>query len=244
MPNDVVVGLCLALGTVLLEAAIPMIIPGSRRMGLLLTLVAAFVMSAPVTGPLAASFIKSGALSLNKNDVAGILHVPLPWIFFPILGLSAASMAFGSEYLKNRGLRYRVYRTMNDIQSFRLASEARRPVLIRHPTTGKINRYQAQAMLDYQNREHFGYLSKFRLSLYDLVKEIAAHRLGTENDLVAELIGTKNISSAERRLLTLAEQIGQPRRMISRHAIRVALLLVIPPTIIWALWAVVSHANS
>lgn len=213
-----------------------------RTRSVLLVIAVAF-MSAPVTGPLAASFVKSGALSLNRGDVAGILHVPAPLIFFPVVGFLVISMAFGSEYLQNRGLRDRTCRLLDEIQGFRLESYGKRHVMFRNPSTGKTNMLQAQAIMDYQRREHAGYLSKFRHSLAELAKEIARHGLSTEAELLTAFFETRDISTVEKQLLSLAEQIGQPKRTISRHTAKVALLLTVLPTIIWALLALVSHAR-
>jgi hypothetical protein len=117
-------------------------------------------------------------------------------------------------------------------------------VLVRHPDTGKIKTHQVQAVLEYQKREHFGYLAKFRHRLFDLAQEIARSGLSTETDIIKTFMTTSDISSVERDLITFAEHIGQPKRTLTWRAARLALLAAILPILVWVVLAVVNHANS
>jgi hypothetical protein len=178
MSNAVFSGLSSSLGLVLLGAALPMIIPGSRRMGLLLGLIAVAVMTAPNTISLAESYVRFSSAAL-RSQLLGRLVLPAPLVFFPMTGVAAILTGITSIYLKNLALRDRIYGVVDEIQGFRFESDAKRPVLVRHPSTGKINVWQAQAAMNYQKRDRAEYLAKFRHSLAELAKEIAGRGLST-----------------------------------------------------------------
>jgi hypothetical protein len=178
-----------------------------------------------------------------RNQLFYRLELPAPLVFFPVAGIVATLLGITSAYFKNNKLRDRISRLVDEIQGFRLESQGKRPVLVRNPSTGKINLWQAQAMMDYQKRDHAGYLAKFRYPLAELAKEIARYGLSTEKDLIAAFFGTQDISSVEKQLLSFAEQIGRPKRVIGWHAAKVASFLAVLVTITWALLVLASHAH-
>jgi hypothetical protein len=67
------------------------------------------------------------------------------------------------------------------------------------------------------------------------MRDIAGHGFSTEKDLIAAVFDAPDIPSVERRLVSLAEQIEQPRGMIRWHAARGALSLALLPTLMWVL---------
>jgi hypothetical protein len=229
MPNDIFSPLFFALGFVLLGLALQMLIPGSRRMGWTLMLIAVVVITAPVT-----------RAALTGQSPFRFLVLPAPVVFFPVTGVAAALTGIISVYRNNRKLRNRIYGTINDIQGFRLESAANRPIPIREPSTGQINMRQAKMILDYQKREHAEFLFRFRLRLAELAEQTAKRTSSSEEDLITNFFGASDISLIERQLVALAEQIGQPVRAISWNAAFTALLVAILPMIVWTLWALMS----
>jgi hypothetical protein len=116
--------------------AIPVILPGSRRLGLLI-LAAAVVVAIPIIKPFAEIYVGSHSAAL-KTQLLHRLVLPAPLIFFPVTGIAAMLGGITSEYLKNTRLRDRIYGIVDSIQRFRLKKDANRPILERHPSTGQI----------------------------------------------------------------------------------------------------------
>jgi hypothetical protein len=82
-------------------------------------------------------------------------------------------------------------------------------------------------------------LPRFRQPLAELAKEIAAHKLDTEENLLTAFFRAP-LSLVEEQLITFAEQIGHPMKAINWRAASTALLLTALPTVIWILWALMT----
>ena len=243
MPKDFFDPVSLAIGAVLLQESVRMIFPGSRRLGILIGAVALLILSARVTVPLATAYIGGHSSAIDSRLFHG-WELPPPKTFFSTTIFAAGSVAAIVEYLKDRRLRTHILQVVDDIQGFRFETDAKRPVLVRHPQTGQINLYQAQAVMEFQKRQHSGFIAKFRHPLDELATEIARTGISSTSEMAKKFIGTQDIRSVEGDLLEFADQVGEPNKALSWRIARSAFLLMILPTIIWTSWAVVIHANS
>jgi hypothetical protein len=234
---SVIVEVCVGLGVVLFEQAIAMIVPANRRTGILLFILAVILLTTPISGSLAAAFVRHGSAGLEYGTFRHV-GVPSPLIFFPIVGMAAVGVGLFSEFRKNRSLADRLAATADKIDDFRLEGAANRPVFSLR------NLQSAVAAMQYQNREKAAYQAKFKKELIKLAEDMSAVGLGTLKDLLNSFLGPKDLASVEKDLLSFVEQIDQIKNAIRLRAFWKAFLLGVPPAIIWLIWALASHANA
>jgi hypothetical protein len=233
--DDLAKGICIGVGLVVAQESIRMIFPDSRRMGLTLFTLAVVLLSAPITVPFVRSLFRPGSVRIDNY-----LRAPSPKIFFPTVVFGAAFVGVFSQYWKDAALCGRLNGHAQEIEDFRLERAANASAQPFALSSGA----ELLASMGRRSQERAAYLWRFKKPLTQIAKEVAAHDLGDEKNLLESFLKPRDLESVEIYLRSLAKVIdGQPKKALLRwSALRTSGALVCFPTVIWIVWAILARA--